>query len=102
MGDWTPKVARIGSMHQLLIPDAVRLLGVSPKALLALNFVGLVVALAPDGLAVPFEGQNMGGDESDWVSRDGSAVVFIDDRPITRGGDSVPNVYLAATTPDTM
>jgi len=34
------------------------------------------------------------------LSRDGSVAVFIDDRPITRGGNPSPNVYLASTTPD--
>lgn len=34
------------------------------------------------------------------ISRDGSAVVYIDDRPTTRGGAPSPNVYLVSTQPD--
>ena len=34
------------------------------------------------------------------LSRDGSVVTFIDDRSITRGGASSPNIYLASTSPD--
>ncbi len=34
------------------------------------------------------------------VSRDGSVVAYIDDRPVTRGGTPAPNVYVVSTTPD--
>jgi hypothetical protein len=34
------------------------------------------------------------------ISRDGSAVVYIDDRPTSKSGPSTPNVYLVSTTPD--
>ena len=40
----------------------MRLIGLRAEALLALRFVGLVVAFAPDGLAVALEGEDVRGD----------------------------------------
>jgi hypothetical protein len=34
------------------------------------------------------------------LSRDGSVVAYIDDRPITRGGTPASNIYLVSTAPD--
>src|SRR5262249_54973619 len=51
-----------GLLVQLPVLDAVRLVGAGAEALAALGFVGLVVALAPDRLAVALEGQDVGGD----------------------------------------
>src|ERR1700742_4897813 len=54
--------APLPSVDQLLVLDAVGLLGGGAQAALPVGFVVLVVALEPDRLAVAFEGQDVGGD----------------------------------------
>ncbi len=50
------------SVLQLLVPEAVRLVGVDAEAFAALLFVGLEVAFAPVDVAVAFEGEDVRGD----------------------------------------
>src|SRR5689334_17289744 len=55
-------VPRPTLLMKLLVPYSVRLVCLDPQPLLALGLVGLVVALAPDRLAVALERQDVRGD----------------------------------------
>src|SRR6185436_18417962 len=48
--------------RELLVADAVRLVGLGAQAALAVGLVRLVVALEPDHLGFPIEGEDVGGD----------------------------------------
>src|SRR5262245_54848489 len=50
---------RFDSSGQRLVLDAVRLIRVGAQAFVALGLVGLVIAVAPDDLAVPLEREDM-------------------------------------------
>ena len=57
------------------------LVGVDAEAFLALGFVGLVVAVAPDDFAIAFEGEDVGGDaieEPAVVADDDGAAAEVD------------------------
>src|SRR5262245_28783827 len=58
-GDALP--AASGSRMQFLVLDPVRLLRVDAETLLPLRLVHLVIALAPDRLAVSLEGEDVRG-----------------------------------------
>src|SRR5438105_14535464 len=48
--------------RQLLVTDAMRLVGFLAETLLALRFIGLVIPFTPDRFAVAFKGENMRDD----------------------------------------
>src|SRR3954465_12542324 len=71
------------SSRQRLVPYAMRLVGLEAEALLALGLGGLVVAVAPDDLAVPLEGEDVGGDpveEPPVVADHHGAAAEVEDR----------------------
>ena len=79
------RVASVSTDHRLqrLVPDPVRLVGVHPQPLLALGFVGLVVAVAPDDPAVALEGEDVRGDpveEPAVVADDHGAAAEVEQR----------------------
>ncbi len=50
------------SASQRLVANAVRLIGVGPQSLVPLSLVRLIIAVAPDDLAIPLEGEDVGRD----------------------------------------
>ena len=61
--DWLNEAAFRNALPcQFLIAQSMRLIGFITQALAALGLVSLIVAFAPNGLAVAFEGQNVRGD----------------------------------------